>query len=72
MTMKRKIKKKKKSILEQTEIDLSTIQGRLFLFFIIIVIVLIFIFISQNTSSFYDWYPGKGIDDMRRNGWQNK
>ncbi len=57
--------KKKKSILEQTEIDLSTRSEWLFLFIIVIIILIIIISISKDTISYYDWYPGKGMDDMR-------
>ncbi len=60
--------KKKRSILEEEvskEIDLHTWQGRLFVFIIIIIVVVFIIMISQNTSSFYDWYPGKRMDDMK-------
>ena len=65
--MKRE-KKKKKSILEKgvdEEIDLKTTQGRVWLIAIIIIIIVMLIDHCTNTTSYYDWYPGRGLDKLR-------
>ena len=65
--MKKKSKQiKKKSILDETEINLKTRQGRVPFCIILIIIIIYILLISKNTSSFYNWYPGKGFDDLRQ------
>lgn len=58
-------RKRKKNEEEKYGLDLKTMEGKLLLAFIILFIIVYILLLSQNTASFFDWYPGKALDELR-------
>ena len=67
----KKEKKKKTESISEDKINLKTWRGRLWFCIVLLFIISLFVSISKNTNSFYDWYPGKGFDELRFGTKQN-
>ena len=57
--------RKRKNDFFSAENDPKTFSGKLFIIFVLLIILNIFVDKCTETYSGYDWYPGKGADEIR-------